>query len=746
MNACLNGGRFYLIHKKLPQEMKKIAILLVLTVFVFTWSGIKAREGMWLPHLLGQLNEKEMQLMGMKISAEEIYSLNKSSLKDAVVHFGGGCTGEIISNRGLLLTNHHCGYSQIQSLSTLAENHLEKGYWASHDSLELPCKGLTATFIIETRDVTAEVLKALNPGLSAEEKDKRIRQIGDSLEKIATEGSHYKAQMKSMYAGNSFLIFISEVFTDVRLVGTPPNAVGNFGGDADNWMWPRHTGDFSLFRIYANKDNKPAPYSRENVPFHPRHHFPISLSGIQEGDFTMVFGFPGRTQTYIPSMGLDIIYSQTNPNRIGIRDVKLNIWNTAMQSNDTVKLQYASKYRSLSNHYKKWKGENMGLKKNDAVRKKIEEEKEFQKWVAASESRSREYGSLLKDFETVYKDGKVFMNAQDYYAEALNGIELVGFVLRFQTLYDLINADKPDTAAIEKSRNKLKSDLVDFFKNYNAATDEKLMSAMLELAAPKIPDYLQPTQLKSLYARSQKDKNAYASYAKQVFSQSMFVSQEKISSFLQSFSSKSIPKLEKDPAWKLARSISTAQKNQLMPLLNDFNQRLNQLQSSYMKALLEKNQGVKALYPDANSTIRVSYGKVEGMIPRDGMSYNYYSTLDGVIEKADSSDEEFTVPEKLMELYRKMDYGNYSVNGTVPVAFLASNHTTGGNSGSPVINARGELIGTNFDRIWEGVLSDLYYDENLGRNISVDIRYTLFIIEKLGGAERLIREMTLVKN
>lgn len=710
-------------------------ILLFLSVSVF------GKEGLWLPNLLGQLNEAEMKSLGMKISADDIYSINHASLKDAVVQFGSGCTGEIISGRGLLLTNHHCGFSQIQSLSSLDNNYLKNGFWANSLADEMPCPGLTATFIIEIRNVSENILPFLTDTMSEKKRQTIVKGITDSLEQSATAGTHYKAFTKSFYQGNEYYLFISEVFRDIRFVGAPPFAIGKFGGETDNWMWPRHQADISLFRIYAGPDNKPADYSKDNRPFQPRYFFPVNIGGVQEGDFTMVLGFPGRTNAYLPADGLEMIYSQTNPIKIKIREERLRIWNDAMLGNDTIFLQYSSKYKTLANYYKKWKGENSGLQKQNAIGERRNFDRQFLDWAKSDSLRKEKYGSLLDEFAWVYGKGKLFSSVNDVVSETLLSIELVNYVGTFRTLIESCHREQPDLKAIHDSAEKLKNSIAASFKNYSRVVDESVCAAMLKLAWETLPDTMRPEIYQNIRNEYRLD---FRRYTQELFSKTIFLQQEKLSELLNGFNLSKCKKLEKDPAWILTKAIEVFSKTRVQPGNTEFMENIFMLQRRYMRGILEMKKNTR-LYPDANSTLRVSYGRVEGMKPRDGVSYSYSTTLDGLVEKEGQNTTEFIVPPDLKQMNTDRNFGEYGENGILPLNFLASNHTTNGNSGSPVLNAKGELIGINFDRIAEGVMSDLMYVEKLGRNISVDTRYILFLIDKYSGAGWLLNEMKIVR-
>jgi hypothetical protein len=719
--------------------MKKLSILLI--AFNFLILNIsKADEGMWLPLLLKSLNEADMQSKGLKLTAEDIYSVNKSSLKDAVVHFGGGCTGEIISDQGLLLTNHHCGYGQIQAHSTVANDLLTNGFWAMNQSEELPNPGLTVTFIVRMEDVTAKVLASVNDGMSDAERDKKISEAITAITKDATAGNKFGAFIRPFYYGNEYYMFVTETFRDIRLVGAPPSSIGKFGGDTDNWMWPRHTGDFSMFRIYANKNNEPADYSKENVPYKPKYVIPVSLKGAEQNDFTLVYGFPGRTTEYLSSFAVDMIMNESDPAKVKIRETRLRILDENMKANDNVRIQYSAKYASLANYWKKWAGEINGLKKLDAINKKKAFEKEFLEKVNADNTAKEKYGNLFSDFEKNYTQFRMLNKQRDYYSEAMLGIEAVNYALTFNETVDAIAGGKK-AGDLSKNIDKLKTDLPAFFKDFDAATDERICAAMLKM----ISEDLDKSQQADIFNEIAKKYNGdFKKYAKDVYSKTMFTSKEKMTETLNDLD-KSYKKIVKDPVYKLMRSGYLKYFNDVRSKYNDTDARIMTLNRTYMKAMRELVTS-KKYYPDANSTLRVAYGKVNGYNPKDGVFYNYYTTLNGLMDKENPLVDEFIVTPKLKELYQKKDYGQYAdKNGELRVAFCASNHTTGGNSGSPVFNGEGQLIGTNFDRNWEGTMSDIMYNPDQVRNIVLDVRYTLFVIDKYAGAGYLLNEMKIVK-
>lgn len=719
--------------------MKRILLLLVAFNFLHVFA-IKADEGMWLPLFLKAMNESDMQSKGLKLSAEDIYSINKSSLKDAIVQFGGGCTAEIISDKGLMFTNHHCGYGQIQAHSTVENDLLTNGFWAKTQEEELPNPGLTATLIVRIEDVTAKVLANLTAGMSDAEREKKVAEAIAQITKEATKDSYYGAFIRPFYYGNEYYMFVTETFKDVRLVGAPPSSIGKFGGDTDNWMWPRHTGDFSVFRIYANKDNKPADYSKENVPYKPKYVIPISIKGVEKDDFTMVYGFPGRTTEYLSSYAVDMIMNASDPAKVKIRDTRLKIWDKDMQASDKVRIQYAAKYAGVANYWKKWDGEIRGLKKADAIAKKKAFEAEFMNKVNADPTAKAQYGNLLGDLEKMYTQLGNFNKQRDYHNEAILGIEAINAAAMFNEVVGLIAGGKK-AADLVKEMDKLKADLKAFYKDYNAATDQKICAAMLKLVSQDVPKEQQASVFEEI---QKKYKGDFVKYADETYSKSVFASQDKVNELLQNMD-KGYKKIQKDPIFLLMSSCMKKFTTDVKPTYTDLDAKITTLNRTYMKAMRELVTS-KKYYPDANSTLRVAYGKVDGYYPKDGIYYNYYTTIDGIMEKENPAVDEFVVSPKLKELYKNKDYGQYAdKNGDLHVAFCASNHTTGGNSGSPVFNGEGQLIGTNFDRDWEGTMSDIIYNPDQVRNIVLDVRYTLFVIDKFAGAGYLLNEMKIIK-
>ncbi|MCH7656917.1 MAG: S46 family peptidase [Bacteroidetes bacterium] len=716
-------------------------IRLIVLFIILSSSLLRADEGMWIPVLMEKFNIEIMKEKGFKLSAEDIYSINKASMKDAVMIFGGGCTAELISDRGLLITNHHCGYRSIQSHSTVDNDYLTNGFWAMSQEEELTNPGLTVTFLKWMKDVTGEVLKGIEDGMSEEEMSDIKQENIDRINEEAIEGTHFTAQVKPFYYGNQYFLFVNETYKDVRLVGAPPSAIGKFGGDTDNWMWPRHTGDFSLFRIYAGKENEPVGYSPDNVPFKPEKFFPISLKGTEPGDFTMVFGYPGSTYEYVPSFHLQMLTRDIYPELIDVRTKKLEIMQNAMEKSRIVRIQYSAKAAGVSNSWKRWKGEIRGLDKLDAIAKKQAYEERFREWTHEDSERNQLYGNLLSRYDKVYNEIAPVRLARSYFREVFfyNGVENISLASGFSKLVSLVgNNASPEE--IDEVLESLRKRVSGFFKNYDPATGDALSVAMLLLFEENVPWKYHPEEFKRIM---EKFDGNYQAWIEKVRKKSLFVNEKTLLEFLNSFKSSGVKKIEKDPIFRLAQSAGETY-NGILSDYGELNQELVSLHRVYMKAQMEFEPG-KLFYPDANFSLRVSYGEAKGYEPRDAVFYKHYTTLEGVMEKDDPAIYDYNVPEKLRELYRKKDYGRYAPDGKMPVCFLATNHTTGGNSGSPVINAEGHLIGINFDRAWEGVMSDLMFNPEQCRNISLDIRYALFIIDKFAGAGYLLDEMTLVE-
>ena len=692
-----------------------------------------ADEGMWLPSLISQRIE-DMQAKGFRLTAEDIYSINSASLKDAVVLFGRGCTGELISDEGLLLTNHHCGYSQIQKHSSVEHDYLRDGFWAMNRDEELPNEGLTVSFLERMEDVTDAVLQGYSPEMTESQRDSVIKaNSGKLVEKATAEGNGLRATVETLYYGNQYFLFLYREYSDVRLVGAPPSSVGKFGGDTDNWMWPRHTGDFSIFRIYADKDNNPAPYSEDNVPYRPKRHFRISLGGVQEGDFTFVYGFPGRTQEYLMSEGVRYISEVSDPHRIALRTMRLDIQKKYMDAGQAVRIQYSSKNAGVANSWKKWQGEVKGIRKMGTVGKKQEYEKAFMGWA-----RGTEYEGVVERLDSLYGLLEPYSYATDYYGETAYSVELVRFALGYnKKLTESMLSSSTDRIA--ELRKEMKKMAADFYKDYFIPIDRESFVAVMEAFDRNVTDDFKPEYFKESLTRY----GTMEAWADSLWNGSVFADSLKLKK-----ATDSLRLLSEDPAVKFGDAFDDWYKKEIRPVTKRLNSEITLLNRDYMRGQMEFSPD-RVFYPDANLTLRVAYGSVQGYSPADGIYYKPVSTLEGIMEKDNPEIFDYNIPQRLREIHAAKDYGPYTVtdskgNITVPVCFIATNHTSGGNSGSPVINADGDLIGINFDRVWEGTMSDIVFDPDLCRNISLDIRYVLFIIDKVAGAGHLLEEMDFV--
>ncbi len=705
-------------------------------ILLFSWS-ISAKEGMWLPFLIGQLNADEMTQMGMEISAEDIYSVNHSSLKDAIVHFDESCTAELISSKGLLLTNHHCGFSQIQSHSSLKNDYLKNGFWAMSGKEELRNPGLTAAIVKYMEDVTNRVLEGLSDGMDDQAKTDRMKSNIESL--LKEKKGEYELEVIPFFYGNQYILVVKEVFKDVRLVGAPPSSIGKYGADTDNWVWPRHNADFSLFRIYAGANNKPAAWSDDNVPYKPIQHLKVNLTGFKEGDFTMVYGFPGTTEEYLPSNEIQNIIEDIDPARILIREQILEILDKKMRVSDATRIQYASKYASISNGWKKWIGEVKGLKESGAVAKKQALEKEFVERVNADLRLREKYGNLLPQMKKLYADRNVWQLERYIYLESnYFGNELVRHLLGYRGLVKLYEEESEELAA--EAAKKAEA-ITGFYEDFDPELSREVMKAVLPDYVRSIESKPQPDLIAKLAMYPDELLNKYVD---DMFDDLLLVTDpEAWQRMLRERPEKAMKKLLKSEAMIYTLAGWNHYLDVIRPGVMSFNDPIQILQAQYVRALQEVFPD-KRIYPDANSTLRVAYGKVEGYEPKDGVYYSSQTFLSGVVAKYIPGDYEFDLPQKLLELYETKDYGRYAEGDKMPVCFIASNHTTSGNSGSPVLNGRGELIGLNFDRAWEGTMSDYNYDISRCRNIMVDLRYVLFIVDKFAGAGYLVDEMDLV--
>ena len=685
--------------------MKKI----VLSILAIASSmGIAmADEGMWLPALISQ-RIGDMQAKGFKLSAEDVYSVNQASLKDAVVLFGGGCTGEIVSDEGLLLTNHHCGYGYIQRHSSVEHDYLKDGFWAMDRSQELPNRGLSVSFLQRMEDVTDRVLKGYSPSMSEAQRDSVVRANSAPIVRAAmNEGKGLRANVEALYYGNQYFLFVFKIYRDVRLVGAPPSSIGKFGGDTDNWMWPRHTGDFSIFRVYADKDNEPAEYSEDNVPYHPKRSFKISRKGVKEGDFTFVYGCPGSTKEYVMSEEVKYTAEVSDPQKIDLRTKRLDIQKKYMGASQAVRIQYSSKNAGISNAWKKWQGEVKGIRKMNTVAVKQEFEKKFNKWAEGTE-----YEGLVDKIGNLYAERNPYFRASEYYSETVRTIEILNFA---SGVVSTVERKRPVEAQAES-----------FFKDYYQPIDEETFVAMLEAFDQRMEDRFKPAYFKEKLA----EYGSVKAWKDDLFKRTVFTDKAKVSKLTEA----DLQSLYADPAYELQSEFAKWFAEDIRPVVNDLNAKIRLANRDYMRGQMEFEPD-KAFYPDANLTLRVAYGHVEGYSPFDGAYYAPVSTLKGIIEKDNPEIFDYNIPQALRDIYAQGGHDDQ------PVCFIATNHTSGGNSGSPVINADGNLIGINFDRVWEGTMSDIVFDPDVCRNISIDIRYLLFIVDKIGHASYLFDEM-----
>jgi hypothetical protein len=717
--------------------MRKSIIISALLALI-TITSVRADEGMWLPMLIERLNQRDLQKMGLQLTPEEIYSVNNSSLKDAIVSMGGFCTGEIISPNGLMLTNHHCGFDAIRENSTVEADYLTDGFWAKSYAEELTNEGLYVSFLVRMEDVTEEMLAAVEGAESEDERNQIISAKGKELTAAATEGSDYNARVSSFYAGNEFYLFVYETFTDVRLVGAPPSSVGKYGGDTDNWMWPRQTGDFSMFRVYSGPDGKPADYSQDNIPLTPKHFLPVSIAGLEEGDFTMTAGYPGSTDRYLTSFGIQQALDLKNPTIVEIRDAKLAALREDMKQNDAVRLMYASKYAQIANYWKYFIGQTEQLKANNVKEAKEELEASFQKWADSDPARKAKYGMALDMIEKAYAMTDKNVIGGTYVLEGgLLGADVNLFAYRMgNQIEGYLKMEEGEEK--EKMKKSLMAYAEEFFEGANMPTDKKLFAVTHELYSKNVPMDQQPAYMQDLDGKMD---GKWMKFADKVYSKSIFTNEEEMMEFLEDPSQKTY---DKDPMKEISADLFAIYRGRAEQNA-EANEMLAKGNRLFIAGLREMNPD-KEYYPDANSTMRFSFGNVANYEPKDGVTYNYFTTLEGVMEKMDPDDDEFQVPAKLVELYKAKDYGQYAdKNGDLVVNFISTNDITGGNSGSPVINGNGELVGLAFDGNWEAMSGDINFEKSIQRTISVDIRYVLFMVDKFAGATNLIDEMTLVK-
>ena len=701
--------------------------------------GSRAHEGMWLPTVLASVHDR-MAAEGLKLSADDIYSANHSSLKDAIVLFGGGCTAEVISDRGLILTNHHCGFSAIQEHSSMEHDYLKDGFWAKEPKDELMNPGTTATFIVRMEDVSAAVLAAVPTNATEAQRKEGIAKVVADLVANASEGGRYQAVVRPFNYGNQFILIITETFRDVRLVGAPPSSIGNFGGDTDNWMWPRHTADFSVFRIYSDKDGRPADPSVDNVPLKPRHVLPICMDGVEQGDFAMIYGFPGQTQRYLSSYAVDYVMNTGDPLKIRMRRASLAVIDDAMLASDRTRIQYADKQKGIANAYKKWIGEVRGLTELRALDTKREQEAEFRK--RAAQAGNAAAAATLDSLVAIYTTFPAIARARDLYVEFFFvGPELFRFASGFMALSNSAGQAKLTAEGkLETELGRLRAAAVAFHKDFDATVDKRIFKAQFPIYRGALDPSL-AADLSQIDTKYKGDANAWADA---VYATSVFADPVKLEALLVANPKSMMKKLAKDPALIFATRLMDAYNAKVKPRFDATNERIAVHMRGFVKAQMDLFPE-RTFWPDANSTLRLSFGHVEGSSPRDGVVYEPFTDLDGVMEKYRKDDPEFDVPQRLRDLHATKDYSPYSSSTTMPVCFTSSLHTTGGNSGSPVLNGRGELIGINFDRSWESTMSDIQFDPNKCRNISADIRYVLFVIDKVCGAGHLVKEMNLVK-
>ena len=702
--------------------MKRITLTLLAALSCLL---AKADEGMWLPSLISQ-RISDMQEKGFHLNAEDIYNINQASLKDAVVLFGRGCTGELVSSEGLLLTNHHCGYSQIQKHSSVEHDYLRDGFWAMTRAEELPNEGLTVSFLERMEDVTDLILKGYTPEMTEEERIEIIKKnSADLIKEVTAPGKGLRATVEALYYGNQYFLFLYREYSDVRLVGAPPSAVGKFGGDTDNWMWPRHTGDFSIFRIYADKNNDPAAYSKDNVPYKPKKYFHVSTKGVKEGDFTFIYGFPGKTQEYIHSEAVRYIEETGDPHKIALRTLRLEIMGRHQAQSQKVRIQYSSKYAGVANAWKKWQGEVKGLKKMKTVEVKQAFEKEFDKWAAGGE-----FNGVTGTLDSLYAAIEPYSFANDYYNETVKTIEVANFAMSIARLFNEegdFDSDKAEKAAKT------------FFKDYYMPIDKECFTVLMKEYDRNVPEDLKPEYFK----KQLKKYKTTEAWAEHLFKKTIFTDADKVASL----GEKDKKKVLNDPATVFFNEFVKWYYADIRPHLQRLNNEIQLAYRNYMRGQMvyaRTQRLAKSFYPDANLTLRVAYGHIKGYSPADAIYYKPHSTINGIMQKDNPEVFDYNIPQRLRELYASRDFGQWTdEDGEVPVCFIATNHTTGGNSGSPVINADGELIGINFDRVWEGTMSDLVFDPEICRNIALDIRYVLFTIDKLAGAGHLIDEMIL---
>jgi hypothetical protein len=736
--------------------MKKLNYLMIAILMFSGMARATADEGMWLPMFIDRLNYTDMQKLGLQLTAEEIYSVNNASMKDAIVGLANSpnpsgyfCTGELVSSEGLMFTNHHCGFEAIQEHSSVQNDYLADGFWAMSREEELPNEGMTASILVYMADITDSIIPNISDTLVGSARNAAIKKITGKIKKRASEEGKYNAVIKSFFEGNEYYMFVYQVYRDVRLVGAPPSSIGKFGGDTDNWMWPRHTGDFCIFRVYTAPDGSPAEYAEENVPLKPKHHLPVSLDGIEKDDYAMIWGFPGGTERFNTSSAVQFKLDYYYPPLIEVLGAKLEVWKEHMDADKEVKINYATDYATTANGWKYFIGQDKGVRNLDVVGDKKAFEEELMKWVNADNVRKDKYGNVLSDMESIYNERSSGIGPLIYASlSGVGGADITGLAQDFMGLEALLGQYKEEKDKEKKAKKEeqiksaadgLKETVEEHFEGYDMATDRDVFARMTDIYYNKMPQELRPEILDKMASKYKGDFNAYAAF---VFDESIFATKDAAMAFLEEPDLKTI---DKDPAFMLMQGYMGKIMEASAAYQKDAD-KLSEAKRLYVQAVREMNPD-KSFYPDANSTLRFSYGSVLDYYPADAVKYDYKTHLSGVMEKEDPTNEEFIVDPILKYLYETRDYGPYADdNGNMVVCFLTNNDITGGNSGSPVVNARGELIGLAFDGNWEAMSSDIAFAPNLQRTIVVDARYVLFVIDKFAGAGHLVDELTIRKS
>ncbi|MDR2085370.1 MAG: S46 family peptidase [Bacteroidales bacterium] len=712
--------------------MKKI-LLTISAILLLSFNALKADEGMWLPYMLNGQNLAEMQALGCKLTADQIFDLNKPSLKDAIVQFGGGCTGELISPNGLLLTNHHCGIGQVQAHSSLENDYLNDGFWAYDLKEELSNPGLRVSFLSYVEDVTNIVLENINDDMNEETRNKKISETIKNTVNERKGDKNIRVQIIPFYHGNQYILFEYDVYEDVRLVACPPWGIGKYGADTDNWTWPRHKGDFMIFRVYTAPDGSPATYSENNIPMQSKYYLPISLKGVDEGDYAMILGYPGSTDRYSSSQNVKLIIEHQGPSLVKCRTTKLDVYRAHMDADPEVFIQYASKQASVSNYWKYFIGQVKQLKRNKVVEKKETMEADFTKWINQDAKRKAKYSNVLKDFQERYDVMSKYQSAITYHVEAgLRGGEAISYSMNYIKLNDLLKENNSD---YKNTVDRLRPASENFFKNYNADLDKDASIALLNLFYQDIPREFLPELILKI---GDKNNGDFTKYINNAFEKSVFTSPERLNNWFEKPKS-----LDKDPLFAILVSIRESYIN-LLNLTEQSDIIENKASRLYMQALMEMYPE-RNFYPDANFTMRLTYGNIASYQPADAVTYNFETTMEGVMEKYIPNNWEFGLPDDLIELFNTKDYGEYADDGEMIVNFISTNDITGGNSGSPVLDGEGNLIGLAFDGNWEAMSGDISFEQKVQRTISVDARFILFVIEKLGKAQNLIDELTIVR-